>query len=88
MKALQTPCKNLELITSEQRLAVIILTAEVRRIEIEQHARPVIAVDEGQPVQVLDDDAREALVDIFQKRREAGQVEPSCLVPAFDGSDP
>jgi uncharacterized protein (DUF2384 family) len=67
--------ERLELVAAEQLLAIVALAAEVGRVEIEQRLRPVVAVDERRPVELLDDDAGKALVDVLQERSQRGQVE-------------
>src|SRR5690606_7222593 len=64
-----------ELIAAEEAGAIVALAAQVRRVEVEQRGRPVVAIDERQPIQVLDDDAGQALVQLGEHGAELVQVE-------------
>lgn len=66
---------RLEVITLEHALTVVALPAPVRRIEVEQGLRPIIAGDQIGPIQVFEDDAFQPLVRGLQDRLQPGQAE-------------
>lgn len=70
---------DLELLSIEHSLAIVILTAEVRRVEIEQRLRAIIAADDLGPVQVLEHDGFEPRMRGIEGRLKRGEPEPAAV---------
>ena len=68
-----------ELLSDERLPPVLALWRSVGRIEVKELLRPVVAGDEIGSREVLNDDAGEAFVDVFDRWCQAGEIE-ACVV--------
>ncbi len=68
------------ILAAENFLSIVVFVTPIRRIEIKQHTRPIVAFDELPPRQVLDHNAGHAFVNVFELRRE---VDPDSLPDAL-----
>ncbi|WP_164749730.1 hypothetical protein [Nitratireductor alexandrii] len=80
LQASQARGDRLELLAAEKRAAVIAFRAPVWRVEVKQRLRPVVPVDEGQPIKLLDDDAGKPLMQGDKQRLQPCEVEGSGLL--------
>jgi hypothetical protein len=67
-------------------MTVVAIVVRIGRIEIHEHAFPIIALDALLPVQMLDDDRLEALVNGIDFLPEVldSADKPVSMAPIFD----
>jgi hypothetical protein len=76
----QPPRQADEIAARKYASAVVDLRSPIRRIEIEQRRRGIVALDEFGPRQTFNHDAGETLVDLIQQRAKLGDIEPGRSV--------